>query len=155
MSSTTLSCFLQPCNPVTLTKISTMFKLGWSVCALFIFLSVKSQQIEWDQINSNTILNVIATQNSDQGISYSNVIQIGDANNAELSLNSKTNISVKQLGDYNSLYFNNSFSDAATKTAITTQGNNNIIDVTGSNSISDGLQIQVKGDNKTIFVRNY
>ncbi|KPH12784.1 hypothetical protein [Chryseobacterium sp. ERMR1:04] len=132
-----------------------MFKLGWSVCALFIFLSVKSQQIEWDQINSNTILNVIAGQNSDQGISYSNVIQIGEANNAELSLNSKTNISVKQLGDYNSLYFNNSFSDAATKTAITTQGNNNIIDVTGSNSISDGLQIQVKGDNKTIFVRNY
>lgn len=132
-----------------------MFKLGWSVCTLFIFLSVKSQQIEWDQINSNTILNVIASQNSDQGISYSNVIQIGEANNAELSLNSKTNISVKQLGDYNSLYFNNSFSDAATKTAITTQGNNNIIDVTGSNSISDGLQIQVKGDNKTIFVRNY
>lgn len=132
-----------------------MFKLGWSVCTLFIFLSVKSQQIDWDQINSNTILNVIATQNADQGISYSNVIQIGEANNAELSLNSKTNISVKQLGDYNSLYFNNSFSDAETKTAITTQGNNNIIDVTGSNSISDGLQIQVKGDNKTIFMRNY
>lgn len=132
-----------------------MFKLGWSVCTLFIFLSVKSQKIEWDQINSNTILNVIASQNSDQGISYSNVIQIGEANNAELSLNAKTNISVKQLGDYNSLYFNNSFSDAPTKTAITTQGNNNIIDVTGSNSISDGLQIQVKGDNKTIFVRNY
>lgn len=132
-----------------------MFKLGWSVFALFIFLSVKSQQLDWDRINSNTVLNVIAGQNPDQMMSYSNIIQMGDANNAELSLNAKTNISVKQLGDYNSLYFNNSFTDTETKTAITTQGNNNIIDVTGSNSISDGLQIQVKGDNKTIFMRNY
>lgn len=132
-----------------------MFKLGLSVFALLIFLSVKSQQLDWDRINSNTVLNVIAGQNPDQMMSYSNIIQMGDANNAELSLNAKTNISVKQLGDYNSLYFNNSFTDTETKTAITTQGNNNIIDVTGSNSISDGLQIQVKGDNKTIFMRNY
>ncbi|MET3536026.1 hypothetical protein [Chryseobacterium limigenitum] len=132
-----------------------MFKLGWSVFALLIFLSVKSQQIDWDRIDSNTVLNVIAGQNPDQMMSYSNIIQMGDANNAELFLNAKTNISVKQLGDYNSLYFNNSFTDTETKTAITTQGNNNIIDVTGSNSISDGLQIQVKGDNKTIFMRNY
>ena len=148
-------CFIERCNPVTLIKINTMFKLGWSVFALFIFLSVKSQQLDWDRINSNTVLNVIAGQNPDQMMSYSNIIQMGDANNAELSLNAKTNISVKQLGDYNSLYFNNSFTDTETKTAITTQGNNNIIDVTGSNSISDGLQIQVKGDNKTIFMRNY
>ncbi|ANF49694.1 hypothetical protein A0O34_03685 [Chryseobacterium glaciei] len=132
-----------------------MFKLGWSVFALLIFLSVKSQLLDWDRINSNTVLNVIAGQNPDQMMSYSNIIQMGDANNAELSLNAKTNISIKQLGDYNSLYFNNSFTDTETKTAITTQGNNNIIDVTGSNSISDGLQIQVKGDNKTIFMRNY
>lgn len=132
-----------------------MFKLWWSVFTLLIFLSVKSQQIDWDRINSNTVLNVVAGQNPDQMMSYSNIIQVGDANNAELSLNAKTNISVKQLGDYNSLYFNNSFTDTATKTAITTQGNNNIIYVTGSNSISDGLQIQVKGDNKTIFMRNY
>ena len=132
-----------------------MFKLGWSVFALLIFLSVKSQQIDWDRINSNTVLNVIAGKNPDQMMSYSNIIQMGDANNAELFLNAKTNISVKQLGDYNSLYFNNSFTDTETKTAVTTQGNNNIIDVTGSNSISDGLQIQVKGDNKTIFMRNY
>lgn len=132
-----------------------MFKLGLSVFALLISLSVKSQQIDWDRINSNTVLNVIAGQNPDQMMSYSNIIQVGDVNNAELSLNAKTNISVKQLGDYNSLYFNNSFTDTETKTAITTQGNNNIIDVTGSNSISDGLKIQVKGDNKTIFMRNY
>lgn len=132
-----------------------MFNLGWSVFTLLLFTSVKSQQIDWDKINSNSALSIIAVQNPDQGASYSNIIQMGNGNNAELSINAKTDIAVKQLGDYNSLYFVNSFIDTETKTAITTQGNNNIIDITGSNSISDGLQVNVKGDNKTIFMRNY
>lgn len=132
-----------------------MFNLGWSVFTLLLFMSVKSQQIDWDKINSNSALSIIAVQNPDQGASYSNIIQMGNGNNAELSINAKTDIAVKQLGDYNSLYFVNSFIDTETKTAITTQGNNNIIDITGSNSISDGLQVNVKGDNKTIFMRNY
>jgi hypothetical protein len=132
-----------------------MFNLGWSVFTLLLFTSVKSQQIDWDKINSNSALSIIAVQNPDQGASYSNIIQMGNGNNAELSINTKTDIAVKQLGDYNSLYFVNSFIDTETKTAITTQGNNNIIDITGSNSISDGLQVNVKGDNKTIFMRNY
>jgi predicted ABC-type exoprotein transport system permease subunit len=134
----------------------TMFKLGWSVLTLLIFLSVKSQEIDWNQINSNNILNIIAAHNVDPIIlSYSNIVQIGDFNDAELSINAKTDISVKQIGDYNTLYFINSFTDTENKTAITTQGNNNIIDITGSNSISEGMKIDVKGDNKTIFVRNY
>lgn len=132
-----------------------MFTLRWSAIALLAFFPMKAQQVDWDQVNSNTILNIITSQNSDQGISYSSVVQIGDFNNTNLLLNSKTSISVRQLGDYNSLYFNNSFTDTQTKAAITTQGYNNMIDVTGSNSISDGLQINVKGDNKTIFMRNY
>ncbi|MCS3868560.1 hypothetical protein J3D55_001476 [Chryseobacterium ginsenosidimutans] len=132
-----------------------MFNLGWSVFTLLLFMSVKSQQIDWDKINSNSALSIIAAQNPDQATSYSNIIQMGNGNNAELSINTKTDIAVKQLGDYNSLYFVNSFTDTETKTAVTTQGNNNIIDITGSNSVSEGLQINVKGDNKTIFMRNY
>lgn len=132
-----------------------MFNLGWSVFTLLLFISVKSQQIDWDKINSNSVLNIIAAQSPDQATSYSNIIQMGNGNNAELSINAKTDITVKQLGDYNTLLFVNSFTDAEAKTAVTTQGNNNIIDITGSNSVSDGLQINVKGDNKTIFMRNY
>jgi hypothetical protein len=146
---------MQYSNLLTLIKINTMFNLGWCVFTLLFFMSVKSQQIDWDKINSNSALSIIAVQNPDQGTSYSNIIQMGNGNNAELSINAKTDIAVKQLGDYNSLYFVNSFTDTETKTAITTQGNNNIIDVTGSNSVSEGLQITVKGDNKTIFMRNY
>lgn len=132
-----------------------MFKLGWSVSTLLFFVTVKAQQIDWDKINSNNVLSVVATQNYEQAISYSSIIQIGNNNNASLSINDKTNIAVKQLGDYNTLNYINSFTDTETKTTITAQGNNNIIDVTGSNSISDGLQIHVKGDNKTVFMRNY
>ncbi|WP_223601253.1 hypothetical protein [Chryseobacterium sp. GVT01B] len=132
-----------------------MFTLRWSVFALFIVLPLQAQEIDWDKINSNTIFNLIARQQIDQTSFGSNIIQMGDYNNAELSLNARTNIAIKQLGDFNTLYFMNSFTDKETKAAITAQGNNNIIDVTGSNSISDGIQINVKGDNKTVFMRNY
>ena len=132
-----------------------MFTLRWSVFALFILLPLQAQEIDWNKINSNTIFNLIARQQIDQTSYGSNIIQMGDYNNAELSLNARTTVIVKQVGDFNTLYFINSFTDKETKTAITTQGNNNIIDVTGSNSISDGIQINVKGDNKTVFMRNY
>ena len=91
----------------------------------------------------------------DNHTSYSNILQIGDSNNIETMINAKTNIMIQQLGDYNSLYFNNSFSDTKTKNVINTQGNNNIIDITGSNSVSENMKVNVKGDNMTIFMRNY
>lgn len=123
---------------------------------LLSFFFAKSQQIDWNKVNSNTIVNLISSQNFDKNISSSTtVFQLGDYNNAELSVNSKTNVVVQQLGDENSIYFNNSFSEKESKAAITTQGNNNIIDVTGTNSISDGMNITIKGDYKTIFIRNY
>ncbi|SMC82141.1 hypothetical protein [Chryseobacterium sp. YR221] len=130
-----------------------MLNLQWGVLLLFMMLPLHAQNTDWDKINSNTIFNMITMQNMDQDLSH--VIQIGDFNNAELSLNARTSIAVKQLGDYNTLYFINSFTDKETKAGITTQGNNNIIDVTGSNSISEGMQINMKGDNKTVFMRNY
>lgn len=132
-----------------------MFTLKWSAFALFVFIRLQAQEIDWDKINSNTIFNLIIRQQADQSSYGSNIIQMGDYNNAELSLNARTHIVVRQLGDFNTLYFINSFTDKETKAAVTAQGNNNIIDVTGSNSISDGIQINVKGDNKTVFMRNY
>ncbi|UKB78693.1 hypothetical protein [Chryseobacterium sp. MEBOG07] len=132
-----------------------MSTLKWSAITLFALLRLQAQEIDWDKINSNTIFNLIARQQIDQSSYGSNIIQIGDYNNAELSLNTRTSIVVKQMGDFNTLYFINSFTDKETKAAVTAQGNNNIIDVTGSNSISDGIQINVKGDNKTVFMRNY
>lgn len=132
-----------------------MFNLRWSALALIALLPLHAQEIDWDKLNSNTVFNLISRQTIDQSSYYSDIIQVGNNNNAELSLNARTSITVKQLGDYNALFFINSFTDKETQTAITAQGSNNIIDITGSNSISDGIQINVKGDNKTVFMRNY
>jgi hypothetical protein len=126
-----------------------------SCIIFFTFLWGKSQQVDWNKINSNTIIDVISLQSIPQSNSSSVVAQVGNGNNAGLTISSKTNIIIQQLGDQNSIYFNNAFTEKETKAAVTVQGYNNIVDVTGSNSVSDGMQINVKADNKTVFVRNY
>lgn len=126
--------------------------------ALLFAIAGKSQTTDWNLINSQNALDMISIQNTNQvtSASYgSQVMQVGNNNNADLQLNAKTNIVIQQLGDQNSIYFNNSFSTKESKSAITTQGNNNIIDITGTNSISEGLHLNIKSDNKTIFMRNY
>jgi len=120
--------------------------------------NISAQQISFDNLNSNNVLNLISQIASNAEASKNseiNIIQYGNQNYAEISANSKTQLSALQFGDYNYLNFDNSFDKTKTKSAITTQGNNNIIDITGSNSISEKMQIHVKGDNMTIFMRNY
>jgi hypothetical protein len=126
--------------------------------ALLSTMLAKSQQIDWNRINSQTAVDMINLQNADQSLSVSSISQIaqvGNSNIADLSINAKTNIVVQQFGDQNSIYFNNAFSSKEAKTAITTQGNNNIVDITGSNSISEGMHLNVQGENLTVFMRNY
>ncbi|MCX8532798.1 hypothetical protein [Chryseobacterium luquanense] len=126
--------------------------------ALLFAIATKSQTTDWNLINSQNALDMISFQNSNPAASASygsQVVQMGNNNNADLQLNAKTNIVIQQLGDQNSIYFNNAFSPKENKSAITTQGNNNIIDITGTNSISEGLHLNIKSDNKTIFMRNY
>lgn len=126
--------------------------------ALLSTMLAKSQQIDWNRINSQTAVDMINLQNADQSLSaysISQIAQVGNSNIADLSINAKTNIVVQQFGDQNSIYFNNAFSSKEAKTAITTQGNNNIVDITGSNSISEGMHLNVQGENLTVFMRNY
>jgi len=134
------------------------FEKIFIVLVLLSTMLAKSQQIDWSRINSQTAIDMTNTKNTDPLLltsSVSQVVQIGDLNNTDLNLNSKTNIIVQQLGDQNSIYFNNSFSSKEAKTAITTQGNNNIVDITGTNSVSDKMHLNVQGENMTVFMRNY
>ncbi|MCX8526012.1 hypothetical protein OF897_19025 [Chryseobacterium formosus] len=137
--------------------MKTFEKIFISLALLFA-IAGKSQTTDWNLINSQNALDMISLQNSNPVASTlygSQVVQMGNNNNADLQLNAKTNIVIQQLGDQNSIYFNNSFSTKESRSAITTQGNNNIIDITGTNSISEGLHLNIKSDNKTIFMRNY
>lgn len=70
--------------------------------ALLSTLLAKSQQIDWNRINSQTVIDMINLQNADHSLSTSSVsqvVQMGDFNNADLQINSKTNIIVQQFGD--------------------------------------------------------
>lgn len=125
--------------------------------SIVLFLAVfwtKAQQMSWEQINSHTVEDLMLRQNIEKN-SNSNTIQIGDYNEARLMLNAQTDIQVKQTGDYNSLYYINSFTDTETKTSVITRGDNNIVDITGSNSISKDMMLNIKGDNMIVFMRNY
>ena len=135
----------------TITRISTIFLL---VVAFF----ASAQQISFENINSDNALAIITqVQPAPQEATNSEIIsyQYGNHNFSEIYTNSKTDVSTIQIGDYNYLNFNNAFNKKSANPTISTQGNNNIIDITGSNSISEKIQFHVKGDNMTIFMRNY
>ncbi|WP_332032929.1 hypothetical protein [Kaistella sp.] len=121
-------------------------------------LVVTGQQFSFENINSKNAMAIVA-QIQDNSISPKNyevtTVQYGTHNFAEIYANSNTNLSALQLGDYNYINFNNVFEKTRASAVITTQGNNNIIDVVGSNSISEKMQLHVKGDNMTIYMRNY
>lgn len=121
---------------------------------IFFPINAGSQQVNWGQINSSNIINIIDIQNLDIE-THSSTFQMGNFNDAQLFINDKTSISLQQIGDYNRLFFINSFTENEVKTSITTQGYNNIIAITGSNSISENMKLTVKGDNMTVFMRNY
>ena len=128
--------------------------LLYSIVLFLAAFWAKAQQVSWEQINSHTVEDFMLKQNNEKN-SNSNTIQIGDYNEARLILNTQTDIQVKQTGDYNSLYYINSFTDTETKTSVITRGDNNIVDITGSNSISKDMMLNVKGDNMIVFMRNY
>ena len=120
----------------TITRISTIFLL---VVAFF----ASAQQISFENINSDNALAIITqVQPAPQEATNSEIIsfQYGNHNFSEIYTNSKTDVSAIQIGDYNYLNFNNAFNKKSANPTISTQGNNNIIDITGSNSISEKIQ---------------
>jgi len=135
----------------TLTKTLLLFLPAVSPLVL-------GQQIRFEEITSSNAMALVNQSSNSLQLNPSGstmILQNGNQNYTEARVNANTNLQVKQNGDFNYIHFNNSFQNNAGKATITAQGNNTIIDVTGTNSISEQLKIQVKGDNTTIFMRNY
>lgn len=119
------------------------------------FSFAASQQLDWDRINSQNAPEIFIKTDPQSKASNSFVVQQGNDNAVQMAINSRTNILIQQAGDQNRIYFNNAFTNKEAQTAIRTEGYNNNIDVTGSNSISDKMKLNVKGDNLTVYMRNY
>lgn len=119
---------------------------------------MNAQSITLDDVNSKNIMELLTDhpKNKDQYHSKSEVTQIGDKNTVEVYNKSKqSNIQLSQLGSFNTTYFINPNVNSKPETKINVSGHNNHIDITGSNSISEKLIINLKTDDKMIFMRNY
>lgn len=119
---------------------------------------VSAQQFDFDKINSNSLLYIlpqIQNTNDMQQFQGVNIMQIGSHNFSEIQVGRDAATSIIQNGSYNFLNVDQLSDKSPVKANISVNGNNNIIDIVGSNSISERLQINIQGDNKTVFMRNY
>lgn len=127
------------------------------VCFIIFFLFIKSSLIaqNFNAINSNNILDFISKSEENNSIGYySNIYQNGNNNLANV-LMQNTAISVQQEGNQNILYFNSCNTNGDNYSLdIYMRGDQNRIEITGINSISNGMSIEVLGNNKTILIDN-
>ncbi|MCC2591474.1 hypothetical protein [Chryseobacterium sp. MFBS3-17] len=134
-------------------------KALWTIMICLMFCpSAYTQATTLTQINSSNILDYyeraqILQQNPDIK-SIDIVNQTGTGNIVEMADRSPNYIELNQTGNYNTTYYVNPNSHP-TNTQVNITGSGNYIDITGSNSISDGMKINVRANDMTIFVRNY
>lgn len=123
------------------------------------FNSYNSQEISFNEINSNNILNIISSELSKTNLELSSktaVVQIGDNNTANVYDKSrKSDLLIRQTGDFNTTLMTNTNPDLENKQKVNVEGDNNYIDITGNNGNSKEMQINLKTNDKMIFVRHY
>lgn len=132
-----------------------MKKILTTFLMFFATLICYAQEINFQDINSNNIMRMLQ---SSQEIKISNSevtnLQSGNENKIYIFDNSAKKLEISQQGNYNTTQYVNPGSKQ-TNMELKTIGNNNYIDIAGNNSNSDGLKIQIRGNDKMIFVRNY
>ena len=128
------------------------------IIAILVSFSVNAQSIDFSQINSLNALNIVSTSNKDlsEFISKSSVTQLGNNNSALIYDKSKrSDLVIRQTGDFNTTLMTNTNPNLENKQKVNIEGDNNYIDITGNNSNSKEMQINLKTNDKMIFVRHY
>ncbi len=129
-----------------------------SLLAILLYGGLSAQNISLSQLNSNNILDfyrqTLVSQETGAVVSKDIVLQIGNGNTVELADRTPNHIILSQVGDYNTTYFVNP-NNYPTNAEISVKGSGNHIDITGSNSISEGMRININANDMTIFMRNY
>lgn len=117
-----------------------------------------AQGLDFSNINSLNVLNIINTPTKDvsEFTSKSSVIQLGN-NNTTLVYNKSKNsdLLIRQTGDFNTTLMTNTNPNLENKQKVNVEGDNNYIDITGNNSNSKEMQLNLKTNDKMIFVRHY
>lgn len=131
-----------------------MSRLVTSICFIGVFL-VKGQSIS--DINAGNIMTYYASGSLSSIMevngSASVIIQEGHNNNAEIFL-IDDKVTTMQLGNNNAVFYQDGKASQPSTMSISMQGNNNMVEVSGSNSISNGMSIEIIGSGKTVLVEN-
>lgn len=122
-----------------------------------------SQEINFENINSNNLLNLLNNTETSPNLAENNILkgstevtQIGNENYANINLLYDTQVKSSQVGNENSFIYQDFFNPKnTTQITVNAIGSGNYIEVLGSNNISDGMKINITGNDKIIFVRNY
>ena len=119
-----------------------------------------SQKIDISEVNSNNIIQLLLQQNTNAApqvaTSKTENTQIGNVNKIEVyNRSQKSDMSFSQIGSYNTTLFINTEAVKNVETKVNVTGQNNYIDITGANSISEKLNLNLKMNDKVIFMRNY
>ena len=128
------------------------------ILAFFFNFLMNAQTIDFNTINSANILNITNSpkNNINPMSSKSEITQLGNNNNAMIyDKSSKSDLIVRQTGDYNTTLITNTNPSIENKQKVNVEGSNNYIDITGNNSNSKDMQLNLKTNDKMIFVRHY
>jgi hypothetical protein len=119
---------------------------------------IAAQNISFNNVNSSNVLEMYRENqigNSRQEIkSIDMTVQIGEGNMIQMIDKTPNYIELVQTGNYNTTLFVNP-NNYPTNAQITINGSGNYIDIAGTNSISDGMKININANDMTIFMRNY
>ena len=119
---------------------------------------IPAQNISFNDVNSSNILELYRQNqagNMPQEMKSMDImVQIGEGNIIQLIDKTPNFIELVQTGNYNTTLFINP-NNYPTNAEIKINGSGNYIDITGSNSISDGMKMNINANDMTIFMRNY
>ena len=130
-----------------------------TIILVFLFSQViPAQNISFNDVNSSNVLDLykqIQMSNMPQDMKSMDImVQIGEGNMIQLIDKTPNFIELVQTGNYNTTLFINP-NNYPTNAEIKINGSGNYIDITGSNSISDGMKMNINANDMTIFMRNY
>ena len=134
-----------------------MKNLIFTIVSILFFHSFSGQTITLNNINSSNILEYYQQNEviNQPQIENGNILtQIGNGNFIDARDINQNYLNILQYGNLNTTLFVNP-NNYPTNAEIKINGSRNYIDITGSNSISDGMKLNINANDMTIFMRNY
>lgn len=104
------------------------------------------------QIGNSNTSNAIVSSNE----SFLTINQLGFNNNSYIDLSSSgLGLGVFQLGSGNNFTFQNSFREQSIQNEISQTGDNQNLEIYGTNSLLENLKIKMQGNSQSIIIRNF